>query len=370
MTAPAEVPVRVVDADVHPAPRSPDELRAYVPEPWRSRSWAEQIFDAVGSPVYEAPNKAQRRDAYPPGGGPPASSPEFTERQLFEEAGVDYAILFPLTVRPLTNPEHEAALCAATNAWLADTWLSRYNAHGRYRGTLRVCSARPDLAVREIERWAGHPYFVQVMLNPYTRAPYGQAQYHPIYEAAERHGLPVALHVNRSPGMGLLTPVGFASYFFEHHSLYPLMYAAHLTSLVMEGVFERFPDLRVVFVEGGFGWLVPLLWRLDGRWRELAAEVPWVKRLPSQYLRDHIRFTTQPIEEPPAFSQLLQVLEWMEAERTLMFATDYPHWDFDDPLQTVRRLPEPLRRRILCDNALEFYGLPATRPAVREAAGA
>src|SRR5205807_4180191 len=83
--------------------------------------------------------------------------------------------------------------------------------------------AQPDLAVREIERWAGHPHFVEIMLVPYTRAPFGQPPYHPILAAAAKHGLPIVVHVNRAAGMGLLTPVGFASYFIEHHALYSLL---------------------------------------------------------------------------------------------------------------------------------------------------
>jgi len=362
VTAPREVAVRVVDADVHPSPKSPEELRAYLPEPWRSRAWSDQVFNAIGSPIYMAPNNAQRRDAYAPAGGPPASDPAFTERQLFEEAGVDYAILIPLTVRPVTNPEHEAAVAAATNAWMADTWLGRYNRHGRYRGTLRICSSDPELGAAEIEKWAGHPGFVQVMLIPYARAPYGQAMYRPIFEAAARHNLPVAIHVNRSPGQGLMTPVGFSSYFFEHHSLYPLFYASHLTSILAEGVFERYPSLRVVFVEGGFSWLPPLLWRLDRTWEACKDEIPGCRRPPSSYLRDHIRFSSQPIEEPARLQDLMQVLEWMDAEHTLLFATDYPHWDYDDPGPIWNRLPERARARILAGNALELYHLPATRP--------
>lgn len=102
----SRVKVRIVDTDVHPAPRSPDELRSYVPAAWRDREWSNQVFDAVGSPIYEAPNKAQRRDSYSPAGGPPCSDPEFSERQLFGDAKVDYCIHIPLTVRPTANPEH------------------------------------------------------------------------------------------------------------------------------------------------------------------------------------------------------------------------------------------------------------------------
>lgn len=359
--APSEIPVAVVDVDVHPAPRVFAELRDHLPANWRQRKFPDSVFDAIESPLYVAPNKAQRYDSISPAGGPPCSDPVFTEKQLFEDAGVDYAIMIPLTVRPVTNPEHEAAVCSATNHWLADTWLSKYNAHERYRGTIRVCSTDPDLAVREIEHWAGHPYFVQVMLNPYTRAPLGQPQYHKIYEAASRHGLPICLHVNRSPGMGLLTPVGYASYFIEHHALYPVMYATHLVSMLTEGVFDRYPNLRVVFVEGGFSWLVPLLWRLEKLHAEFGTEATNMRRAPRDYLKEHIRFSTQPLEEPKRLTDIRQILEWMDATTTVMFSTDYPHWDFDDPKWVLRLLAPDTKSKILAENAISFYGLPEYR---------
>ncbi|MBI2322238.1 MAG: amidohydrolase, partial [Chloroflexi bacterium] len=167
---PAEVAVEIVDIDVHPAPRSNDEVRAYIPEPWRSRPWPEQVFAPVPSPIYVSPGfgplrrtdkgwdmpiNSQRRDATPPSGGPACSDPAFAEKQLFQDAGVDIAILLPLSFgRPMSNPDHEAACVAAVNTWLAETWLSRYNAHGRYRGAIRSSAEDPALAAREIERWA------------------------------------------------------------------------------------------------------------------------------------------------------------------------------------------------------------------------
>ncbi|MBI4504642.1 MAG: amidohydrolase [Chloroflexi bacterium] len=382
---PAEVAVEIVDVDVHPAPRSNDEVRAYIPEPWRSRPWPEQVFAPVPSPIYVSPGfgplrrtdkgwdmpiNSQRRDATPPSGGPACSDPAFAEKQLFQDAGVDIAILLPLSFgRPMSNPDHEAACVAAVNTWLAETWLSRYNAHGRYRGAIRISAEEPELAAREIERWAGHPHFVEVMLVPYASTPFGQPYYDPIYEAAARHDLPIAIHVNRGAGMTLLTPVGHASYFWEHHGSYPLLYGTQLISLLCEGVFERFPSLKIGFIEGGVSWAAPLLWRLDRHWRELRSEVPALRRRPSDYVRESVHFSTQPIEEPREAKHLDRVLEWLGAERTLLFATDYPHWDGDyDPKRLFRGLPADVRRRIMRDNALELFRLPLTRPADRAAA--
>lgn len=356
----------LVDADVHPYPRSFDELREYVAEPWRSGHWLDHMAVTRQASIYVSPGvqAGMRADALPEDGRPAGSDPDLAERHLFDELGIAHAILIPVTVSGTANPSHEAALFAATNDWLADTWLSRHNGHGRYRGSICVSAAAPDLAAREIERWAGHPGFVQVVLLPYTQSPLGQRQYLPIYEAAARHGLPVAIHVNRTPGMRLLTPVGFVSYYFEHHAHYSLLYAPHLVSVIMEGVLERLPDLRFVLVEGGFSWIAPLLWRLDRQWHEHGREVPWLTRAPSEYFREQVRVTSQPIEEPPRPRQLDDYLEWIDAGQTLMFSTDYPHWDFDSPQFVTGRLPKGLRGSVLAANARELYRLPATaRPS-------
>jgi predicted TIM-barrel fold metal-dependent hydrolase len=355
------VPVRLVDCDVHPTVPE-GELPEYVPEPWRSlyysRAGAVEPIPMILTP----PLQVSRADAESPSGAPPGADPAFVDRQLLVEEGIDIAILITLNPRAKANPEHEQAVCAANNAWLADTWLSRYNRHGRYRAAIRVCPLDPAGAVREIERWAGHPGFVEVAMAPESMAPFGQPQFHPIYEAAERHGLPVALHVTRAPGMRILTPAGFPTYYLEEFPGIALRYIGHLVSLVFEGVFERFDGLRVVLVEGGYTWLPPLLWRLDRHWEALRRELPHVKRRPSDTVRERVRFTTQPLEEPHRAEHLLTLTEWAAARETLLFATDYPHYDFDAPRTVTPRLPRDVRERVLFGNALELYGFPSDRP--------
>jgi predicted TIM-barrel fold metal-dependent hydrolase len=138
---------------------------------------------------------------------------------------------------------------------------------------------------------------------------------------------------------------------------------AEMIGLICRGTFEKFPELKMASVENGFGWFPSLIWRLDKHWRELRAEVPWLKRKPSEYAREHIRFTTQPIEEPENPKHLLQLIDMMGSEEMLMFSTDYPHWNFDAPLKSFPPgIPEDLRRKIFSENARAFYGLPDTAP--------
>jgi predicted TIM-barrel fold metal-dependent hydrolase len=127
-----------------------------------------------------------------------------------------------------------------------------------------------------------------------------------------------------------------------------------LTSMVFEGLFWRFPKLRVILVEAGFAWLPSLAWRLDKLWRRLRDETQ-LSRPPSELIRDHVWLTTQPMEEPDTRRHLADTIEWIGWDK-LLFATDYPHWDFDDP---ARALPLPIsdmqRHKLFLGNAKDLY---------------
>jgi predicted TIM-barrel fold metal-dependent hydrolase len=130
----------------------------------------------------------------------------------------------------------------------------------------------------------------------------------------------------------------------------------HVVSLVLEGVFETFPDLKFIAIEGGLAWIPGVLWRMEKDWKALRSTVPWVKRPPSEYILENVRFTTQPIEEPTDPRHMLPLLEMIHADKTLMFSSDYPHWDNDSPSHGLPRLPHELEARIFYKNAAELYG--------------
>jgi predicted TIM-barrel fold metal-dependent hydrolase len=334
-------------------PRSADEIRKYMSMPWRERYQGERRA------FFNNPVHGSRLDSVPPGGGPKGSDPEFMREQLVAAYGMAYVILISRTfcnIHP--DPDYASAIAAAFNQWLAETWLEEANHDGVFRGSITIAQQDPQRAVQEIERWADHPYMIQVTMDSGARAPFGQRYYYPIYEACERNKLPLALHPG-TEGMGINhqpTP-GYPTHYIEWHCSMSLSFQAHLVSMLTEGVFERFPGLRIVLVEGGIAWLAPLMWRLDSYWKALRSEVPWVRKPPSEYLRDHVRLGTQPLERPDDDRHLLALLEMMDAEHLLMFSSDYPHWDFDSPLRAFPKLPESLREAIFSDNARALYGL-------------
>jgi len=350
-TAPKRI--GIIDCDVHPGPRSIDEIKSYMRQPWKDR------YTGGGRGFFGNPSHGARLDAKPPTGGSPGTDPDFLRTQLIDAYGIAHAVLLPRAFCNLhPDPDFGTAIAAAFNDWVADTWLGRYNHDGVFKGSITIAHQDPHAAANEIERWAGHPHFVQVMTDSGARAPFGQRQYYPMYEACARNGLPFAIHPG-TDGMGInVQPSpGYPTHYIEWHTCLSLAFQAHLVSLLTEGVFERFPNFKVVLTEGGVSWLPALMWRLDAEYKALRMEVPWLKRMPSEYLRDHVRISSQPLERPEKTQHLLQILEMMDAEHILMFASDYPHWDFDSPTHAFPKLPEAMHQRIFEENARELYGL-------------
>jgi predicted TIM-barrel fold metal-dependent hydrolase len=184
----------------------------------------------------------------------------------------------------------------------------------------------------------------------------GRRRYWPIYEAAVEAGLPVGIHVFGYSGWAA-TSSGWPSFYIEEMTEHATSSQALVTSFVMEGVFERYPDLKVVLIESGFGWLPALGWRLDRNWKRMRDEVPHVRRAPSEYIREHIWVTTQPMEETETPEHLIDLMNWIGLDR-IMFSSDYPHWDFDDPFMAMPSgLSDEQRRRVYAGNAKALYRL-------------
>jgi len=134
----------IVDCDVHPSPVDQDEIREYLPMPWRDR------FKGGGRGFFGNPVHGSRLDSNPPNGGPPGSDPDFTRKQLIDEFGTAYAVLLPRAFCYLQpDPDFGNAIAAAFNDWLADTWLSKYNDDGVFKGSITVNIQDPTAAAPE-----------------------------------------------------------------------------------------------------------------------------------------------------------------------------------------------------------------------------
>ena len=351
-----ESKVGIVDCDIHNMVPSAGALKPYLSERWQKH---QELIGSRGQRGFlkyniypKVSEYAARVDARPPSGDPPGSDLDFMRKQLLDSIDLEYGILN--TLHPGAgdelNEEYGAALARAVNDWQIAEWLEK---EPRLRASIVVPYENAELAAAEIDRVADHPGFVQVLLVIRTKEPLGKWRYWRIYEAAERHGLPIGVHFGGLGGHAT-TSSGWPSYYLEDHTVMSMAFQSQVISLVCEGVFERFPNLHIALLEGGFAWLPPLMWRLDKHWKRLREEVPHLKKPPSEYIREHMWLTTQPMEEPPNPKDLLQVIKHLQDR--LMFATDYPHWDYDDPNRAFQvRLPGDLKRKIFSENARALY---------------
>jgi predicted TIM-barrel fold metal-dependent hydrolase len=348
----------VIDGDVHPAPRSMADLKPYLSARWWEHLQtygARRRHGMNYEPYPKSSPRACRRDAWPEEGGVPGSSLRLIREQYLDACGIEFGILGPLgtTGQSEVNLDFSAALAAATNDWQRDAFT---RPEPRLRSAIVVPYEDAEASVREIERCADDPAFAQIFMLTRTGDPAGNRRYWPIYAAAEQHGLPVGMHVFGAGGHPY-TGTGWPSYYVEETAGHSTSCQTAVTSLVIEGVFERFPTLKVVMIEGGFAWLAPLAWRLDKLYERMRSEVAHLRRRPSEYIREHIWVTSQPMEEPSDRRHVLDIMEWIGWDR-LLFASDYPHWDFDDPLTAFPvGMPRERRMQILAANARNVYRL-------------
>lgn len=347
----------IIDVDVHHCRKKKSDIIPYLPEPWRTE--VEKYGERTLSSGILYQEGGMRWDSIPEDGSPAGSDPELMKKQLLDKYDYRYALLTGTGhyITGMPDPDYAQAICSAWNDHTIDHWLP---VDKRFKMALWVAHQDPLLAAREIERLGDHPDVVAVWFSSTTTIPFGNRFYYPIYEAAQRKGLPIGIHPGQGGAMMAQasgTAAGMARTYLEWHVGVSQIYMGHTASLILEGVFERFPRLQFFLVEGGFAWLPHLLWRMDSHFKCLRQQAPYLKRLPSEYIADHIRVSTQPLEEPKKEEHLLQIFDMMDAENILMFASDYPHYDFDEPTILPRKLSPEVRRKILHDNAAKLLKL-------------
>jgi hypothetical protein len=255
------------------------------------------------------------------------------------------------------NPELAVAVCRAVNDWNIDYWLSRDD---RYYSVVVIPSGQPEAAAAEIRRVGKHPRVVSVLhAGNLLGRPFGDPVYNPVHKAAAELGLRISLHwggwdrpsTSVSVVGGHLFSGTFTNSQFSQQAMH------YISSYISNGTFEKYPGLRILVLEYGVAWLPYLMTRLDNDYQLMKAESTWVKKWPSDYIRSNIKLGTQPVDESPDPRQLIELLETIDGvEDLLCFSSDWPHWTADDPAETTRRLPKAWHRKVMCDNACEFFG--------------
>jgi len=343
-----------IDCDVHPPSPAIGDLIPYIEDPyWREMVTLRGIDRLKLAPTsFPANAPINCRPDWKSTAQTPAEQAAQMRAQLLEPFGLSIAVCNSLHGVQLLHAEDMAAMfCTALNNWMAAQWLDR---DPRLRASIIVPVENPAMAVEEIERRAGDLRFVSVQMLAMGEKTLGRRYYWPIYEAAQRHGLPIAVHAGSSFRYAP-TSIGWPSYFIEDYAANAPAFENQLLSLIAEGVFARFQDLKVVFLESGWSWLPAFMWRANKTWRGVRAEIPWVKRPPAEIVRQHVRLAVQPVDTPPQPEMLEDIVQQIGDDGVLMFSTDWPHWQFDG----TDALPSPLAgaraRKVLFENALATY---------------
>jgi predicted TIM-barrel fold metal-dependent hydrolase len=332
-----------IDCDIHPHLRDGlHSLFPYMTEAWRHRLGNQELaYTSQTSRLHDE--------------GPKGSNPHSVAKALFEEDRASAAVLVPLqVVNCWTDGDLATSLVAAINDHFVTDWLP---VHPGFKLAICAIPQDPARSAIEIKRHAGTKGVCAVFL-PLVNILMGNRHYQPILAAAVEAGLPIIVHPTGAEGNYVGAPVtaaGKPRSAPEKRVGLAQIAQANVNSLIYEGTFARFPELKVIFAEWGFAWVPPLLWRMDIDWVACRIETPWVKVKPSEFLARHLRFTTSSFDGPADEKELASILRMCAAKQTLLYGSNYPH---GDPLQAdalSERLPYSLRERVFAQTALETF---------------
>jgi uncharacterized protein len=277
-------------------------------------------------------------------------------KRWMDAMGIDMICLFPtpmLTLGAVPRHEVEAELARAYGRWLCDHVLAH---EPRIKSMLYLPFNDPKASIRMVEEFGDKPGIIGFMVTaPHRRGCY-ENDYMPLYAMLEERGLPLGFH-----GSFTWHEQTFATFnrFIAVHSLgFPFFNMAHMANWVVNALPERFPKLKLVWIESGLAWLPFLMQRLDNEFMMRTSEAPGLKRKPSDYIRE-MYFTSQPMEMVENREMLEATFKMINAETQLLYAADYPHWDMDLPSTIYDQpfLSEQAKRNILGLNAQRLFNL-------------
>ena len=276
-------------------------------------------------------------------------------RRCIDQMSLDYQVIFPnamlfLGMHPVK--EMEIHLGNAYNRWLVERVLP---ADPRVRAMLYLPFNSPEDAEETVKRFLGKPGVAGFLITSSRHKPVHANEYMRLYGMLEESGQVLAFHSHLNWQDEYTSQL---NRFISMHAIsFVLCNLVHLTNWVINGLPERFPKLNVLWVESGLAWLPFIMQRLDNEYLMRSSEAPLLKRMPSDYIREMF-FTSQPMERTS--EKLLDAtMEAISAETQLLYASDWPHWDFDLP-STVWDLPfldETAKRNILGYNAARIFNL-------------
>lgn len=289
-------------------------------------------------------------------------------RRTMDSMGIDYQIVFPTPMLELgvhPDPRIETALSWAYTRWFTEEVLP---CEPRIKHMVYLPFNDPDASLRMIDQFADAPGVVGFMVTSARYRPVHHNDYAPVYRALEERGKPVGFHAIFHGENRLFESV---NRFMSLHALgFVIHNLVHMTNLVVNGIPERFPGLKIVWIESGLAWVPFIMQRLDSEYKMRTSDAPLLRKLPSEYMRDFF-YTSQPMEAEDERA-LAHTFEMIDAPTQLLYASDYPHWDFDLPrkIYDLPFLDESAKRAILGGNAMKLFGLQPRSHAASAGAGA
>jgi len=278
---------------------------------------------------------------------------------------VDYSCLFPtgmLNIGLHPQKEMESDLCWAYNRWVTEKVLPESG--GRFYTMLSLPISTPDEALRHVETFGDRKGVGGFMVTTVRNIPVHDNSLMKVYRAIEERGLVLSFH---SAFNWNETIFKTCNRFLAVHALgFSFYNILHLTNWVTNGIQERFPKLPVIWIESGLAWVPFLMQRLDHEFMMRPSECPGLKKKPSEYMRD-MYYSSQPMEIQDR-EAMECTFRMMDAENHLLYASDYPHWDFDLP-STIYDLPflsEKAKHNILGGTAARLFKLPPRNEKQKE----
>jgi len=343
----------IIDTDVHVSIH-PEELATNLETPHDSRVRNKFCFPRYAGSDYD-PSLGGKIE------GRLLMKPEQIDDTLRGEFHIDHPLLNPLlSICRLPDPDFAVELMRANNSAFVEKFLDQTDAPG----LPLITTQRPDKAAEEIDRLADEDQVVGVLLQSTgPDRPLGNPSYDIIYEAAEDNGLPVVFHAAAATAFkyDFMKQAQGLNQFLEVHTLAHLWsQTLTLTSLLVEGVPEKFSDLDFVFLEAGIGWVPYMMWRLNKEYSIRRSEAPLLQKSPEEYVREQFYFASQPLGEPNDAQQMKEMIDLVSIDN-MMFASDYPHWDFDHPNELDKHLKTHFsaeeREQVLEENPAEVFDL-------------
>jgi predicted TIM-barrel fold metal-dependent hydrolase len=276
-------------------------------------------------------------------------------RKAIESLGLDYQVFFPnallfLGMHPVR--EMEVELSTAYNRWIVEQILPH---EPRMKAMLYLPFNTPEAAEAMVKRFLGAPGVVGFLVTSTRYQPVHANEYMRLYAMLEEADMPIGFHAHHNWNNEYTRQL---NRFISMHAIsFVLSNLVHMTNWIINGLPERFPRLKVSWIESGLAWVPFLMQRLDNEYLMRVSEAPLLKRLPSDYMREMF-YTMQPMETSNL--KLLEgTFEAIHADTQLLYASDWPHWDFDVParLFDLPFLDDRSKRNILGLNAARLFNL-------------